>query len=226
MAVFTQLAVVEFSLPPSQTPGEGGEASSKELDISVVVTNNGFQIVGTGRKLDMIPKVQGDYQYAQLRTLLKAIKFQYPSQKSVVLVFEGEVLYDDIIKFMDILQGIPVPGYRTFGGYRMSFKIHVKKIKGKPVLEIIGRLTGENVGKIAVRLELLRKTTARTIAVDLWRTTFMDSHGLAALCLLLASFRKRTSRSGVRIAAGIHPEHVAQHQSRPGVQGRGFHRGL
>ena len=32
----------------------------------------------------------------------------------------------------------------------MSFKIHVKKIKGKPVLEIIGELTGENVGKIAV----------------------------------------------------------------------------
>jgi biopolymer transport protein ExbD len=109
MAVFTQIAVVEFSLPPAQVSGEGGEESSKELDISIVVTGNGFQIVGTGRKLDMIPKLQGDFQYPQLRTLLKAIKFQYPSQKSVVLVFEGDILYDDIIKFMDICRESQFP---------------------------------------------------------------------------------------------------------------------
>jgi biopolymer transport protein ExbD len=109
MAVFTQIAVIDCSLPPAQTPGESGDQSSKELDISVVVTKTGFQIVGTGRKLDMIPKVQGDYQYTQLRTLLKAIKFQYPSQKSVVLVFEGDVLYDDIIKFMDICRESQFP---------------------------------------------------------------------------------------------------------------------
>jgi anti-sigma B factor antagonist len=62
----------------------------------------------------------------------------------------------------------------------MSFKIHVKKIKGKPVLEIIGELTGENVGKVAVRLEHLRKSPAQSIGVDLSRTTFIDSHGLGA----------------------------------------------
>jgi biopolymer transport protein ExbD len=108
MAVFTQIAVVEFSLPPAQVPGEGDE-QNKELDISIVVTPNGFQIVGTGRKLDMVPKTQGDYQFSQLRGLLKAIKFQYPSQKSVVIVFDGEVLYDDIIKFMDICRESQFP---------------------------------------------------------------------------------------------------------------------
>jgi biopolymer transport protein ExbD len=110
MAVFTQIAVVEFSLPPAQTPGAGGaDDPTKELDISVVITPTGFQIVGTGRKLDMMPKVQGEYQYAELRALLKAIKFQYPSQKSVVLVFDGGVLYDDIIKFMDICRESQFP---------------------------------------------------------------------------------------------------------------------
>jgi biopolymer transport protein ExbD len=108
MAVFTQIAVVEFSLPPAQTPGES-EGESKELDISIVVTPTGFQIVGTGRKLDMLPKEQGEYQFSQLKALLKAIKFQYPSQKSVVLVFDGEVLYDDIIKFMDICRESQFP---------------------------------------------------------------------------------------------------------------------
>ena len=110
MAVFTQIAVVEFSLPPAQTPGAAGaDEQTKELDISVVVTPTGFQIVGTGRKLDMMPKVQGEYQFEQLRALLKAIKFQYPSQKSVVLVFDGEVLYDDIVKFMDICRESQFP---------------------------------------------------------------------------------------------------------------------
>jgi biopolymer transport protein ExbD len=110
MAVFTQIVVVDFSLPPSTAGGESGEEKeTKELDISIVVTQTGFQIVGTGRKLDMIPKLQGDYQFNQLRVLLKAIKFQYPSQKSVVLVFEGDVLYDDIIKFMDICRESQFP---------------------------------------------------------------------------------------------------------------------
>jgi biopolymer transport protein ExbD len=108
MAVFTQIAVVEFSLPPAQVPGEGDE-QNKELDISIVVTANGFQIVGTGRKLDLIPKTQGEYQFTELRALLKAIKFQYPSQKSVVIVFDGEILYDDIIKFMDICRESQFP---------------------------------------------------------------------------------------------------------------------
>jgi biopolymer transport protein ExbD len=110
MAVFTQIAVVEFSLPPALSSGaSGADEPTKELDISVVVTSTGFQIVGTGRKLDMMPKVQGEYQFDQLRALLKAIKFQYPSQKSVVLVFDGEVLYDDIVKFMDICRESQFP---------------------------------------------------------------------------------------------------------------------
>ena len=108
MAVFTHIAVIDFSLPPSQSEAsEPGD--SKELDISVVITTSGFRIVGTGKKLDMVPKMMGQYQFEQLRVLLKAIKFQYPSQKSVVLVLEPEVLYDDIVKFMDICRESQFP---------------------------------------------------------------------------------------------------------------------
>jgi biopolymer transport protein ExbD len=108
MAVFTHLAVVEFSLPPAQSD-EGTAGESKELDISIVVTTNGYRIVGTGKKLDMVPRTQGQYQFEKLRVLLKAIKFEYPSQKSVVLVFEPNILYDDIIKFMDICRESQFP---------------------------------------------------------------------------------------------------------------------
>ena len=100
MAAFTHLAIIEFSLPPAQSAAAVA-GPSKELDISIVITDQGYRIVGTGKKLDIIPKVRGFYQFDQLSALLKAIKFEYPSQKSVVLVMSPEVLYDDIIKFMD-----------------------------------------------------------------------------------------------------------------------------
>lgn len=109
MAVFTHIAVVDFSLPPSQTETSDGSEETKELDISIVVTAQGFRIVGTGKKLDLIEKSRGQYQYEQLRVLLKAIKFQYPSQKSVVLVLESDILYDDIIKFMDVCRESQFP---------------------------------------------------------------------------------------------------------------------
>lgn len=117
MTVFTNLAVIDFSLPPAQSPDAASTtpAEQKELDISVVVTKSGFQIVGTGKKLDMVPMNMGTYQFDQLRLLLKAIKFQYPSQKSVVLVIEGDVLYDDIVSFMDVCREAQFPDIALSG---------------------------------------------------------------------------------------------------------------
>jgi len=65
--------------------------------------------VGTGKKLELIPMTRGNFQFDILRVLLKEVKFQYPSQNSVVLVIDGNVLYDDIIKFMDICRECQFP---------------------------------------------------------------------------------------------------------------------
>jgi biopolymer transport protein ExbD len=114
MAVFTQVAILEFSLPPAQMdPAEGGD--TKDLDVSIVITMptqsspGGFRIVGTGKKLDLVPLRRGKFQFDILRVLLKEVKLQYPSQESVVLVIDGNVLYDDVIKFMDICRESQFP---------------------------------------------------------------------------------------------------------------------
>ncbi|MCU0608802.1 MAG: STAS domain-containing protein [Chitinispirillaceae bacterium] len=60
----------------------------------------------------------------------------------------------------------------------MSIKIRIRKERDIPVMEIAGEISGENVGKIASRLERLRDSDAKTIVVDLSETTFIDSHGL------------------------------------------------
>jgi biopolymer transport protein ExbD len=109
MAVFTQIAVIDFSLPPAANGESEAAEQTKELDISIVITETGFTIVGTGKKLDQVPRVQGSYQFEQLRVLLKAIKFQYPSQQSVIMVLDSDILYDDIIKFMDVCRESQFP---------------------------------------------------------------------------------------------------------------------
>jgi biopolymer transport protein ExbD len=118
MAVFTRIAVVDFSLPPAQVEGAAVTQQNKELDVSIVVTDDGYRIVGTGKKLDMIPKLRGQYRLEQLRMLLKAIKFEYPSQKSLVLVLAPDVLYDDVIHFMDACRESQFPDIGLSGEIR------------------------------------------------------------------------------------------------------------
>jgi anti-anti-sigma factor len=76
----------------------------------------------------------------------------------------------------------------------MSVKITLRKSGEIPVIGIVGELSGESVGKVAARLEKVRKTGALTIAVDLNRTTFIDSHGLGVFvyCWRLLENERRT----------------------------------
>jgi len=60
----------------------------------------------------------------------------------------------------------------------VGFKTKVKKGKRMPVLEISGDFAGENASKTAALLEEMRSSTGAGIAVDLSRTTFVDSVGL------------------------------------------------
>ncbi|MCX7726940.1 MAG: STAS domain-containing protein [Chitinispirillaceae bacterium] len=60
----------------------------------------------------------------------------------------------------------------------MNFKIKINKIKNTPVVEIIGELVGSNVGKVSSKLESIKNSGGNKIAIDLRKTTFIDSHGL------------------------------------------------
>ena len=60
----------------------------------------------------------------------------------------------------------------------MGFKTKVRKIKGTPVLGIAGEFAGENASRAAVILDEMRTSSDAGIAVDLKRTTFIDSVGL------------------------------------------------
>jgi biopolymer transport protein ExbD len=119
MVVFTQLAVIKFSLPPSEAgSGAPGDTTppEQEVDITVVVSEMGLQIIGEGRKLEPIPKGGKGYDFPRLGAFMKKLKEEYPSAQSVVLLIDTSVIYQDIIATMDICKDSRFPNVLLSGG--------------------------------------------------------------------------------------------------------------
>ena len=123
MVVFTQLAVIKFNLPP-QGGGGGDEAKAASdstpkapsVDITVLVSENGFQVIGEGRKLDPIPKGTKDYDYTRLGQFMKKLKEEYPTSEDVVLLIDSAIQYQDIITTMDVMREQRFPNILLSGG--------------------------------------------------------------------------------------------------------------
>lgn len=122
MVVFTQLSVIKFNLPPAQ--GGGGEAQAAQdstekgpdADITVVITENGFQVIGEGRKLDPIPMGSKGYDYSLLGAFMKKLKDEYPGSENVVLLIDSNIVYQDIITSMDVMREQKFPNILLSGG--------------------------------------------------------------------------------------------------------------
>lgn len=102
-ATVLQTAVIEISLPSSGISAGGKAPSSQsELNLSLIITDQGFRIGGAGAILPLIPKRNGEYDLATLEKDLKEVKKTYPEQDSIILISEPEVIYNDIIHIMDV----------------------------------------------------------------------------------------------------------------------------
>jgi biopolymer transport protein ExbD len=122
MVVFTQLAVIKFNLPPQAGSGGGTQAGpdtaqkGPSVDITVLVSENGFQIIGEGRKLDPIPKGTKDYDYPRLGQFMRKLKEEYPAAEDVVLLIDSAIVYQDIITTMDVMRENKFPNILLSGG--------------------------------------------------------------------------------------------------------------
>lgn len=63
-------------------------------------------------------------------------------------------------------------------------RLRIRKIKSTPVLEVGGEVTVKSINKITSKLETLRKGNSKMIAINLNKTTFIDSSGLGALVFI------------------------------------------
>jgi anti-sigma B factor antagonist len=76
----------------------------------------------------------------------------------------------------------------------MSFKLKIRKAGTIPVMVIAGEVTGSNVGKISAKFEDIRRIFTGPVAIDLSRTTFLDSHGLGVFVFFFRRFTEENRR--------------------------------
>ncbi len=110
-ASLLQTAVIEISLPTAAgVPGAGVPApQSGELNLSLIITNEGLRVGGAGAILPLIPKKKGKFDWDKLTETLKEVKKEYKDQESIIIISEPEVIYDNIIQAMDVcvMEGFP-----------------------------------------------------------------------------------------------------------------------
>jgi biopolymer transport protein ExbD len=122
MVVFTHLAVVKFSLPPTQGEGPSDPnvapaiAVEKPKDLTVVVSESGYQLLVEGKQYNPRPKGPKGYDLKGLVKDLKDVKLIMPFNENVVLLIDSAVLYQDIINTMDICRENQFPKVLLSGG--------------------------------------------------------------------------------------------------------------
>lgn len=119
-AQFVSLAVIDSSLPAigEPEPVDPSELDDEEkLDLSLIITGEGFTITGKGTKLVLpeddevngpkIPCIDAgcasaeSYDYKELTRRLTLLKDRFPDEENAILVPEGDTLYEVLILSMD-----------------------------------------------------------------------------------------------------------------------------
>jgi len=111
-ASLLQTAVIEISLPTAAGAGAVGAAvpQSGELNLSLIITDEGLRVGGAGAILPLIPKTKKNkFNWDELTDTLKKVKKDWPDQESIIIISEPEIVYDSIIQAMDVcvMEGFP-----------------------------------------------------------------------------------------------------------------------
>lgn len=103
-AVFTQVAVLNVSLPKDGSGGAGNEPK-KPLVLEVIVYGDRFVVADrqTG-PLRTIASENGEYAYKALNDYLREVKTQYPAINEATVLLEPETAYDTLIHTMDAVR--------------------------------------------------------------------------------------------------------------------------
>lgn len=76
----------------------------------------------------------------------------------------------------------------------MSFKLKVRKRGLTPILAVYGDITGNNIGKLTVKLEHFLKIASDAIVIDLEHVSFIDSHGLGVFVFYFRRLQEQQRR--------------------------------
>lgn len=122
MTAWTQLAMLNVQAPQiggGAAGGAGADAPASQLNLTIFILKDGFNIGATGATLDgnsegrpgqpLVTKLEitqagkktVEYDYANLQRRLIEIKKTFPAEQSMIISADGDVPYDVVIHAMD-----------------------------------------------------------------------------------------------------------------------------
>jgi biopolymer transport protein ExbD len=106
MAVFTHVAIMEFTLPPNVSAGLDQSKGKPKLRLTVRVGSDYMGIVLGDKLLDSLPVVQGKFPFdtlaAKLQMRRKETTPQSAFQDEIVIASRDEIAFKQVIHVMDI----------------------------------------------------------------------------------------------------------------------------
>ena len=107
-AVFSRITIVELSLPSAA----GGAAAPSEpsFRFEVIVRDAGLEVSNGAMVIATIPKVDGEYDLAQLSEYMLSLKRDHPDDDDASVLLEPDIEYDHLIQVMDVVRSAERPG--------------------------------------------------------------------------------------------------------------------
>lgn len=107
---------------PVQSDGEPTPMKTDQVTVNLQITPGEYRVNCSNDELPpeklqelkrTIPRLaDGSYDFATLNRTLYEIKLKYPSSETAIMVPDGTVLYDSMIRTMDAVRDIRVDGKR------------------------------------------------------------------------------------------------------------------
>jgi len=101
MAVFTQMSILSFSVPPDAGCGLDQSNGKPKLKMTIVVTNEYLAITHGEKMLDSIPTVENNMTTNILLEKLKTRRNDTGEQNEAVIAVRDAVKFQNMVRVMD-----------------------------------------------------------------------------------------------------------------------------
>jgi biopolymer transport protein ExbD len=104
--VFTHTTVIELNFP-------AGEASASEIDLDnvhleVAVYADRLVVAdGRGGVIKKLPKVDGEYDFAELSMVMQELKRRMPEKEDITILLQEDINYQTLVSVMDKVRSYP-----------------------------------------------------------------------------------------------------------------------
>jgi biopolymer transport protein ExbD len=102
MAVFTHMAILEFSLPPNVGTGLDQSQGKPKLKLTVRLGSDFIGIVSGDKLLDSLPVAGGAFPFDTLAARIKTRRAETAIQDEIIIASLDEIAFKQVVRVMDI----------------------------------------------------------------------------------------------------------------------------